>query len=75
MKRFNQLAEQVKDPQLSHYQETTEKLIAFAKQQLFDEEQKQFIIETTGEINVASQVWMVLAEVFDQPMNREILET
>ena len=75
MKRFNQLAEQMKDPQLSHYQETTEKLIAFAKQQLFDEEQKQFIIETTGEINVASQVWMVLAEVFDQPMNREILET
>lgn len=27
------------------------------------------------EKDVASQVWMVLAEVFDQPMNREILET
>lgn len=50
------------------------KMINFSKNVLFDESNLQFIIETNGEINVASQVWMVLANVFDQEQNQKIMK-
>lgn len=74
LKRFIKLASEMKDSDLEHYQNELEKMIQFSKINLFDEIKKQFIIEKNGEINVASQVWMVLAEVFNQDVNKEILE-
>lgn len=56
-----------------YYQEILEKMINFSNQTLFNHEKKQFVIEKNNEINVASQVWMVLAEVFDKQTNKEIM--
>ena len=74
LKRFIQLAEWMEEPNLISYQEQLAELTVFAQTQLFDEEKNQFIIEQSKEINVASQVWMVLAEVFDQEKNSKIME-
>ncbi|AKX85532.1 alpha-rhamnosidase [Enterococcus durans] len=74
LKRFIQLAEWMEEPDLISYQEQLAELTVFAQTQLFDEEKNQFIIEQSKEINVASQVWMVLAEVFDQEKNSKIME-
>ena len=49
-------------------------MIEFSKQSLFDKKQRQFIVEETSEVNVASQVWMVLAEVFDTKKNQKIMQ-
>lgn len=75
LKRFLQLAEIMQDQQLEHYQETCQRLVSFAQTTLYNEAKKQFVIEDTGEVNVASQVWMVLAEVMDDKTNQEIMET
>ena len=64
----------MEEPDLISYQEQLAELTVFAQTQLFDEEKNQFIIEQSKEINVASQVWMVLAEVFDQEKNSKIME-
>ncbi|MGM0213671.1 alpha-L-rhamnosidase-related protein [Enterococcus sp. AZ109] len=75
LKRFIQLAEKMNDAKLTHYQEVCDQLASFAKTALYNEEKQQFIIETSGEMNVASQVWMVLAEVMDEDTNKKIMET
>ncbi|MEO1770089.1 hypothetical protein JZO67_002040 [Enterococcus sp. 665A] len=75
MKRFIQLAEKMQDSQVKHYQALCQQLEEFARTTLYDAEKKQFVIEGSGEVNVASQVWMVLAEVMDAKTNQEIMET
>lgn len=75
LKRFLKLAEAVDEPEVIGYQQVLAAMIDFSKQYLFDEEQNQFIIEGTNEVNVASQVWMVLAEVFDTHKNNTIMHT
>ena len=49
-------------------------MIDFSKEMLFDQTQGQFVVEETNEVNVASQVWMVLAEVFDPETNQQIMQ-
>lgn len=73
LKRFIQLVEIMEAEVSEYYQEKLLALSKFAKEKLFDPSQKQFVIEGTGEVNVASQVWMVLAEVFEAETNREIM--
>lgn len=75
LKRFLKLAERSNEREKPHYEEVLEKMIQFSTQNLFDPKQKQFIIERTNEVNIASQVWMVLAEVFDTPTNQAIMQT
>ncbi|MBO1305148.1 alpha-rhamnosidase [Enterococcus sp. 669A] len=75
LKRFIQLAEKMNDVQLGDYQTICDQLESFAKTALYDEAKKQFVIEASGEVNVASQVWMVLAEVMDDETNKAIMET
>lgn len=75
LKRFLQLAETMQDQQLAHYQAACQQLESFAQTTLYDEDKKQFVIEGSGEVNIASQVWMVLAEVMDAKTNQEIMET
>lgn len=74
LKRFIILAERVSEPNLEKYKQTLEKLEDFSSTQLYDPEKTQFKAKDTGEINVASQVWMVLAEVMDKKTNQAILE-
>lgn len=74
LKRFIQLAEQVSDEDSHGYQEVLKRMENFSKTTLFNQELNQFVIETTGEINIASQVWMVLAEVLNPTMNRQVME-
>lgn len=73
LKRFLKLAEAYNESEKAHYQQLLNQMVDFSKQALFDTEQKQFIIEGTNEVNVASQVWMVLAEVFDKRTNKRIM--
>lgn len=74
LKRFLKLAEAYNDPEEAYYQQILNKMIDFSKQCLFDPKQKQFIIEGTNEVNAASQVWMVLAEVFGTKKNKKIMQ-
>lgn len=74
LKRFIKLAEMYNDQQHSNYHQMLEKLIDFSKQALFDNKRKQFVVEETNEVNLASQVWMVLAEVFDSNKNKKIMQ-
>ncbi|MFV0560360.1 MAG: alpha-rhamnosidase [Enterococcus sp.] len=73
LKRFIQLADIMGDSDIENYRVIVGKMEEFSRESLFDESQQQFIIEKTGEVNIASQVWMCLAEVMDQKMNRQIL--
>lgn len=73
LKRFIMLAHEMNDGDIDIYEKSLSNMISFSKEKLFDSLNNQFIIEDTREVNVASQVWMVLAEVFDQDKNKEIL--
>lgn len=74
LKRYLKLAEAYNEPEKAVYQQLLDKMIEFSKQSLFDKKQRQFIVEETNEVNVASQVWMVLAEVFDTKKNQKIMQ-
>lgn len=74
LKRFMWLAEKMEDVELPKYQKAYDSLKIFSISELFDEKQKQFIVEGTGEINIASQVWMVLAEIMDPQTNQKIMQ-
>lgn len=74
LRRMIALAEVYSDPREFHYRQVLDSMVDFSKKYLFDEENDQFIIESSGEINVASQVWMVLAEVFDKEKNKKIMQ-
>ncbi|MGX7265587.1 family 78 glycoside hydrolase catalytic domain [Enterococcus crotali] len=73
LKRFIELVRQINDQDLNVYQTALENMETFAKEKLFDQKKQQFIVEGTGEINVASQVWMVLAQVMNEQTNKEIM--
>lgn len=75
LKRFLLLAEAVNESDVNKYRQVLNTMIEFSTHTLFDENQNQFIVEATNEVNVASQVWMVLAEVFDTPKNKKIMKT
>lgn len=74
LKRFLALADCFNEPTQRDYQQLLEKMLAFSKQALFDPKQQQFIVEGTNEVNAASQVWMVLAEVFGKNKNKKIMQ-
>jgi len=41
---------------------------------LYDSEKVAFISGEDGEINIASQVWMIIAEIMDQATNQKIIQ-
>lgn len=41
---------------------------------MFDKERGLFLSGTNHEVNIASQVWMVLAGVFDKKTNKKIMQ-
>lgn len=56
-----------------HYQDILDKLIVAAKEKLFDKEQGLFISGKKCEVNIASQVWMVLAHVLNDADNEKLM--
>lgn len=75
LRRFCKLSEKMEDKQRNEYEASLAVIESFARNMLFDKETNQFIIEKTKERNAASQVWMVLAEVFDAQKNKQVMET
>lgn len=73
LKRFIELAKMKEDVDLCYYQNILEKVIGFSKATLFDENRHQFLIEESGENNIASQVWMVLSEIMSPEENQQIM--
>lgn len=74
LKQLIDLAKLIKDPDVSIYQNELEKLEKYAKENLFDSEKDLFISGKDKEVNIASQVWMVLAHVMDDETNHAIME-
>lgn len=74
LKQLIDLAEKANDKDVAKYKQTLQKLQDYARNQLFDTEKKLFISGKDKEINIASQVWMVLAHVMDDSTNKEIME-
>lgn len=74
LRQMIHLAELANDSDIDKYKEQLVKLEAYAKENLFDKEKGLFVSGENKEINVASQVWMVLAHVMDDDTNHAIME-
>lgn len=74
LKQLIDLAKKANDPEVNEYKKELEKLQNYAKNKLFDKEKGLFVSGDQKEINIASQVWMVLAHVMDQDTNKTIME-
>lgn len=73
LKQFISLAELVGDDELSKYKVALYKVVEYTKEHLYDPERKLFVT-TGGEYNIASQVWMVIAQIMPADENREIMK-
>lgn len=74
LKRFIKLATIKNDKEVTFFEEALNKMINFSKNHLFDKSKSLFIVEANEEINIASQVWMILAEIYDTDINKKIME-
>ncbi len=73
LRQFVALAELVGDVDAAAYATRLDKMVTYAREQLFIAERGLFV--TTGdEFNVASQVWMALAHVLDDEANRALMQ-
>lgn len=72
LKKFISLAKLAGDD-YSKYQNILDKLINYSKDKLFNSDKKLFV-SGENEYNIASQVWMILAGVFDNDKNKEIMK-
>lgn len=73
LKQFITLAE-YKGEDSQVYKDVLKNLETYAKEKLFDSKRNLFQTQS-GEYNIASQVWMVLAGVFSKEQNKEIMQT
>ena len=76
LKQFNHLLklQKVERSDQVKYINNIEKIIDYIKNHLFDKERGLFLSGTNHEVNIASQVWMVLAGVFDKKTNKKIMQ-
>lgn len=74
LKQFIWLAERMEDKDINRYQDILEKLVQYSKAELFDSKRHLFISGAEKEYNIASQVWMVLADIFPKEENNKIME-
>ncbi len=75
LKQFIELAKKVQEKELSFYEEKLQILISYAKNELYDPEKHLFVSGEDREINIASQVWMVLANFLSAEENQEVMRT
>jgi alpha-L-rhamnosidase len=61
--------------QTEQYNNKLTALVGYSKSHLFDNSRGLFISGPNKEFNVASQVWMVLAQVFDDAGNHALMST
>lgn len=73
LKQFIYLAKQVNDNDISKYENMLNKLVDYSKNNLYDKDKKLFVSGVEKEYNIASQVWMVLANVMSKDENSEIM--
>lgn len=69
LKRFIYLARLKKDSDLKKYQKVLDKAESYVRKCLFDSEAKLF-----KEYNIASQVWLVLADVLTPEENKNVMQ-
>ena len=74
LKQLIGLANMIEDSDKENFEEQLSKLIEYAKDNLFDSNKQLFISGMKKEINIASQVWMVLAHVMDDKTNHKIMD-
>ncbi|WP_439001776.1 alpha-L-rhamnosidase-related protein [Pediococcus damnosus] len=74
LKQFINLTNQIGDDS-TKYQSALDVISAFAKHDLFNQDAKLFISGPKQEFNIASQVWMVLAQVMSEKENKVIMQT
>lgn len=73
LRQLIDLGKQIGDPAVSDYEALLTKLVTYAKT-LFDSDQGFFVSGDQKEVNVASQVWMVLAKVLDDDQNHQLMK-
>lgn len=73
MKQFIGLVQQKEPAQVARYQALVDRYSAAAVSQLFDADQGLFVSGPNREVNIASQVWMVLAHVLDDAENEQLM--
>lgn len=73
MKEFLQLANKAKED-TTKYKEVLNKMIKYSLESLYLPEKHLFICDN-HQINAASQVWMVLADILDEEENKKVMET
>lgn len=74
MKQFIELANVVGDEQVSAYVDRLHQLESAARESLFSDELQMFVSGPNSEVNIASQVWMTLAEVLTEDESKELMK-
>ncbi|PKG23849.1 alpha-L-rhamnosidase-related protein [Niallia nealsonii] len=74
MKQAINLANVLKSPQRYTLKERLEEIVEATKKHLWDEEQQFFISGADRQISWASQIWMVLAGVFNEEENKQLMK-
>ncbi len=74
LKQLIDLAGMAEDSEKLKYENQLNKLVNYAENKLFDHKKGLFISGPNKEINVASQVWMVLAHVLDNEQNHALMK-
>lgn len=75
VRQFIELAKIEQDKQnINYYQKILKKLVVAAKDKLFDSQKGFFISGEQKEVNLASQVWMVLAHVLSDQENEQLMQ-
>ena len=74
LNRFVQLAKKAGDKDAEKYSVIAEKAKKYARENLFDKEKNLFVSGENREISIASQVWLVLADVFSAEENERVMK-
>jgi alpha-L-rhamnosidase len=73
MKQGIRLAQELNAPQQNLLEDRLEKIETAAKTFLWDEQQQFFISGAERQVSWASQIWMVLADVFTKDENKKLM--
>ncbi|BEJ52716.1 alpha-L-rhamnosidase-related protein [Lentilactobacillus buchneri] len=72
LRQFIHLAKMMND-NVDGYSQKLHELISYSQFNLFDAEKGLFVSGPQHEVNIASQVWMVLARVLDDRQNKQVM--
>lgn len=74
LKQFLTLANDMKESTIDMYQEHLQRMKDYTCQNLYDQEKHLFVSGEQKEYNIASQVWMVIAQVLSKEENKVVME-